>query len=288
MPRALNLMMSERGHGVLSQKQLDYLRRNGFSEDIKNVAGGCLMSSLGGANEQLVAYLEDLGTVYRYFNEILALLPELDADHLELVARYFDPLDCGQDLPQDDRLEGGKPVSRPPIPFDCCEVQDYVDPSIRLRIFVTACLLLQRRGAKHVSPYPRLRGLQASRVAQVACGYNHTCARTESGQVFSWGSNSKGQLGQNNPDLDYCVRAWALPKAHQSQKLILLLLSVLISPLPAAWTHSATNPSTSFRAAAITVLQLERVMRLPYLSGVIIRLVNLPLEIERIAGRPAS
>jgi hypothetical protein len=206
MPRALNLMMSERGHSLLTPSQLDYLRLNGFSEDVKTVAGGTLMSSFGDANKQLELYLGDLGTVYRYLNDIFILLPELDAAHLELVARFFDPLDCGPNIPHDDRLEGGKPLPRPPTPFDCCEVADWVDSSARLKIFTTSCLLLQRLGTSHRSPWPTTRGLQPSKIAQVACGYNHTCARTESGQVFSWGSNSKGQLGQNNPDLDYCVR----------------------------------------------------------------------------------
>lgn len=33
---------------------------------------------------------------------------------------------------------------------------------------------------------------------QVACGYAHTLALTDEGQVYAWGANSYGQLGTGN------------------------------------------------------------------------------------------
>ena len=36
------------------------------------------------------------------------------------------------------------------------------------------------------------------RVTQVACGQNHTLALTEDGQVYGWGFNEWGQLGNGN------------------------------------------------------------------------------------------
>lgn len=38
-------------------------------------------------------------------------------------------------------------------------------------------------------------------IRQVALGSHHTCALNEWGQVFSWGSNSSGQLGLGSMDL---------------------------------------------------------------------------------------
>jgi hypothetical protein len=43
----------------------------------------------------------------------------------------------------------------------------------------------------------RVRGdLEGHRVAKVACGYHHTVALTETGRVFTWGSNKHGQCGR--------------------------------------------------------------------------------------------
>lgn len=37
-------------------------------------------------------------------------------------------------------------------------------------------------------------------MTQVACGAQHTLAQNEWGEVFSWGSNSYGQLGLNSEE----------------------------------------------------------------------------------------
>lgn len=42
--------------------------------------------------------------------------------------------------------------------------------------------------------------LETRTVTQVACGEMHTLAVTDDGLVFSWGNNTKGQLGIGNPD----------------------------------------------------------------------------------------
>ncbi len=39
-------------------------------------------------------------------------------------------------------------------------------------------------------------GLGGEDIASVACGRHHTCARSTSGSLFSWGSNKHGQLGR--------------------------------------------------------------------------------------------
>ncbi|TMW58475.1 hypothetical protein Poli38472_010034 [Pythium oligandrum] len=48
----------------------------------------------------------------------------------------------------------------------------------------------------HVEPV-RISALEEIPIAKVAAGENHTLALSRSGQVFSWGSNSFGQLGHN-------------------------------------------------------------------------------------------
>ena len=42
---------------------------------------------------------------------------------------------------------------------------------------------------------PRLLTELPVRVAKVACGWNHTLALSEAGELCVWGSNSFGQLG---------------------------------------------------------------------------------------------
>ena len=40
--------------------------------------------------------------------------------------------------------------------------------------------------------------LQALVVVQVCCGQQHSMALTEAGQVYMWGSNNRGQLGNGS------------------------------------------------------------------------------------------
>jgi hypothetical protein len=44
----------------------------------------------------------------------------------------------------------------------------------------------------------KLNALNDEKVTNISCGAHHSMARTESGHVFSWGSNDFGQLGLNN------------------------------------------------------------------------------------------
>ena len=41
----------------------------------------------------------------------------------------------------------------------------------------------------------QVEGLDAHVITDVACGSHHTLVKNEWGEVFAWGSNSKGQLG---------------------------------------------------------------------------------------------
>jgi len=55
-------------------------------------------------------------------------------------------------------------------------------------------------------------GLKSCRTTGVACGNKHTLACTDAGKLYSWGSNSHGQLGQGDklrrdlPDLVESMR----------------------------------------------------------------------------------
>ncbi|XP_055967110.1 probable E3 ubiquitin-protein ligase HERC6 [Sorex fumeus] len=52
------------------------------------------------------------------------------------------------------------------------------------------------------SDIPRLiQSLRGRKIIQVSCGDHHSLALTEGGQLFSWGSNSHGQLGLEKKDL---------------------------------------------------------------------------------------
>lgn len=44
----------------------------------------------------------------------------------------------------------------------------------------------------------RVSGLQGVFITQVACGYAHTLALSDEGELYSWGANSYGQLGTGN------------------------------------------------------------------------------------------
>jgi alpha-tubulin suppressor-like RCC1 family protein len=46
----------------------------------------------------------------------------------------------------------------------------------------------------------KVNGFNDEKVVMISCGYCHSMALTESGRVFVWGSNSKGQLGLRNID----------------------------------------------------------------------------------------
>jgi hypothetical protein len=46
----------------------------------------------------------------------------------------------------------------------------------------------------------KVNGFNDEKVIQISCGLRHSLALTESGRVFSWGSNDFGQLGQNKTE----------------------------------------------------------------------------------------
>ena len=67
-------------------------------------------------------------------------------------------------------------------------------------------------------------GLSKYRISQVACGWQHSMALTDEGQVFSWGYGEDGQLGHGTCDDSF------------SPKLISKLKSRIVSQI--AWGHS--------------------------------------------------
>lgn len=46
-----------------------------------------------------------------------------------------------------------------------------------------------------VPMFQLIRGLEGHHMVAVACGWAHSIALSQSGQVWVWGSNSHGQLG---------------------------------------------------------------------------------------------
>lgn len=54
------------------------------------------------------------------------------------------------------------------------------------------------RGIEASSSAQALRGLKLRKAVDVHCGFHHTALLTETGQVFTWGAGSKGQLGHEN------------------------------------------------------------------------------------------
>ena len=47
----------------------------------------------------------------------------------------------------------------------------------------------------HVRKPKRVTGLQGKKVVSIACGSLHCVACTDSGEVYTWGDNDEGQLG---------------------------------------------------------------------------------------------
>lgn len=75
-------------------------------------------------------------------------------------------------------------------------VQDQVYKCQQLlcRLFLKMCFVIEK-----------IDRLDVQTITQIACGSHHTLALNEWGQIFSWGSNSNGQLGLN---LQESVNLW--------------------------------------------------------------------------------
>jgi hypothetical protein len=57
----------------------------------------------------------------------------------------------------------------------------------------------ERNGSFECQSIPiKVNGFNNEKVIRISCGYRHSMALTESDRVFSWGYNSRGQLGYNN------------------------------------------------------------------------------------------
>jgi alpha-tubulin suppressor-like RCC1 family protein len=53
--------------------------------------------------------------------------------------------------------------------------------------------------------------LSKKKIVKISCGHSHTCALTEDGKVYSWGSNINGQLGVDSGDQDVCSTPQLIP-----------------------------------------------------------------------------
>jgi alpha-tubulin suppressor-like RCC1 family protein len=70
-------------------------------------------------------------------------------------------------------------------------------------------------------------GFNDEKVIQISCGKWHSMALTESGRVFSWGSNKSGQLGHNNSD-----------KVVNKPSIVLLSNEIPIKKISGGYEHS--------------------------------------------------
>ena len=68
----------------------------------------------------------------------------------------------------------------------------------------------------HVRRPKRVTGLQGKRVAWVACGSLHCVACTDAGEVFTWGDNDEGQLGDGTTN---AIQRPRLVAALQGKKI---------------------------------------------------------------------
>lgn len=92
------------------------------------------------------------------------------------------------------------------------------------------------RGQKKYSAIPLILELDAV-VRQVACGGLHTAAVTESGDVYTWGDGSRGQLGQSGSDSS----AKQIPKSVGGS-----LDSVFIVQIACGGAHTCALTDTGF------------------------------------------
>jgi alpha-tubulin suppressor-like RCC1 family protein len=62
---------------------------------------------------------------------------------------------------------------------------------------------LQSRDVVEPMPFSLFLGISDQRVSHVSCGMHHVCVVNRNGEAFTWGSNSRGQLGLGRLDDDY-------------------------------------------------------------------------------------
>ena len=65
--------------------------------------------------------------------------------------------------------------------------------------------------------------LETRVVRQAACGLEHSVVLTDAGQVFTWGSNQRGQLGRGHLD----AQATKVPRlvSHSGSTMVMLSVS---------------------------------------------------------------
>lgn len=62
---------------------------------------------------------------------------------------------------------------------------------------------LQSKDVYEPTVFSLFLGISDQRVTHLSCGMNHVCIVTTLGDAYSWGDNSRGQLGLGRTEEDY-------------------------------------------------------------------------------------
>lgn len=98
------------------------------------------------------------------------------------------------------------------------------------------------------SNFQKLKALENEKIIDIACGWNSSMAVTENGELFTWGSNSHGQLGLKN----------IIPIGGKTSKPLKVELNVPVKKIAMGLRHSAliTRDSKVFVCGSSTKGQL--------------------------------
>jgi alpha-tubulin suppressor-like RCC1 family protein len=232
MPRAMQLLATERGSLHIGPEEIKYLTENFLLEHLKGGANGALAKSLP-ASEQIQLYLADPITVHKYFSRIYSLLPYLTEEVLIQIASYFDPL--GENMMKvfsfatsktakimELEVQGGSLNNSSAAinsahslnsssynSKDTVEEEHAATKEEYVELFLATLFALNYRRQQRSEPqakkaksvqYQMVQSFNEKKVSKVTCGWSHTAVITEDGQVYIWGRNNSAQLGLGHTD----------------------------------------------------------------------------------------
>ena len=216
VPEAL-MLLCKRGRIYLPREHVEFLLDNGYGAEISKCHS--LLEALA-PDAQVRCILDSPQTLPYNFRSLWMLLPRASGDALFRVVSYLSPrgpnipmLLAPEPLPRNAFL--GQLPPQPPAPIkseEICELRlaalmvlaaHHYRPS-PAAITAASTSTNTARDAKEsdkqqqqqqITPLTPQPTPPQGRFNRICCGYNHVLAVTESCELYSWGSNTYGQLG---------------------------------------------------------------------------------------------